>query len=117
MGRLGDLGGTGGGTLLDEPEGRSQRTAGMFNVSGCGCIVFADRSSRFGELVKTVGLSTRVDGPTVAVDTTESVTSVVSPETTPESSRVELLKALTGEEVGKTFTPRVSTPIAAAPRS
>ncbi len=75
MGLLGDLGGTGGGTRLDEPTGRSQRTAGMFNVSGCG-----------GEEVNTVGLSTRVS-PTVAVEITDSVTSVVSQ---PESSLVLL---------------------------
>ena len=35
MGLRGLRGGTGGGTRLDEPTGRSQRTAGMFKVSGC----------------------------------------------------------------------------------
>ena len=33
-GLLGDLGGTGGGTRLEEPEGRSQSTAGILRVSG-----------------------------------------------------------------------------------
>ena len=33
-GLRGDLGGTGGGTRLEEPEGRSQSTAGILRVSG-----------------------------------------------------------------------------------
>ena len=85
MGLRGLRGGTGGGTRFDEPTGRSQRTAGMFNVSGCS---EEDKRPPVGfEPGTVVGLSTNV-GPTVAVDTTDSVTSVVSQ---PESSLVVLL--------------------------